>query len=669
MDNQSMQPDFKAIAPQVIDALKNGDELLGRTLNRSMSNHKEIRFGKNGSLSVDLEKATYFDHESQTGGGLFDLIKKQTNQEPVAWLKRSGFMQSETSSKSNQQAQENEVYIYTDANGEPTYQVERSYSNRERFFKQSSFSPDGTIKSGAGAMEGVQRLPYRLADIANQPEATIYIVEGEKDAERLAQSGLVATCNSGGANNWKTELNNYFINRDIVIIQDNDQAGKKHAKLVANSLKDKAKRIKVIDLHSHWPEMPEKADISDFLDAGHTIQRLHEIVAQTANYGFEDAKEWLKDASIDDDFITQKPEPRKMVVEGILPQGITGAIGGRGGVGKSFCSLQLGISVASGIPFFGHEVKEPGQVLILSAEDDREEVQRRLYSYMSQAIAHKLQTGEPTPCVELLKNNLLIKSLVGEQLLFTQADGSGVAMPTPDVDLIASYLSTLDNPKLIIVDTYSRFNGGKENSNEDAAQFVKACERLSKRTGATVLIMAHMRKGSKGEADDLAGGARFVDSTRWSATLDPYLLNLGADKLEKAGMTLQEASQFVAFRIVKDNYLGQLNHLIYMQRSHGGVLVPSHDISKGIIEQTKAKPKAETHFDELSRRIVDFLKERRENGELITANKLKELHAGREGRFGVSGAVLMKILDKALSDGMIVKSPIPGKKGHSLHPA
>lgn len=660
---------YAAIAPQVIELLKSGDELLGRPFNRSMSNQKEMRFGKKGSFSVDLEKAAFFDNESESGGGLKDLIREVTGREPNLWLKENGFVQSTLMGDFSDLTRKGEVYIYTDEHGEPKYQVERSYRNGERFFKQSSFTPDGKIKSGKGAMQGVQRLPYRLADIANQPEATVYIVEGEKDADRLAAAGLVATCNPGGAKNWKAELNDHFINRDIVIIQDNDDTGKEHAILVANALKGKAKRIKVIDLQPHWPEMPEKGDVSDFLDAGHTITRLEEITAQTAAYGFEDAKEWLREASIDDDFITQKPAPRKMVVEGILPQGITGAIGGRGGVGKSFCSLQLGISVASGIPFFGHEVPEPGQVLILSAEDDREEVQRRFHSYMSQAIANELMTGEPTPDIELLKKNLLIKSLVGEQLLFTQADGNGVAMPTPDVDLIASYLSMLDNPKLIIVDTYSRFNGGKENSNEDAAQFVKACERLSKRTGATVLIMAHMRKGSRGEADDLAGGARFVDSTRWSATLDPYLLNLGADKLEKAGMSLQEASQFVAFRIVKDNYLGQLNHLIYMSRSHGGVLVQSEDMTKQIMEQTKAKPKAETHFDELSKRLVEFLADRNKNGEVVTANKLKEVYAGRDGRFGVSGAVLMQILDKAVTDGLVVKLPIPGKKGQSLHPA
>ena len=38
-----------------------------------------------------------------------------------------------------------------------------------------------------------------LQDIANHPHATIFVVEGEKDADRLAGLGLVATTASEGA--------------------------------------------------------------------------------------------------------------------------------------------------------------------------------------------------------------------------------------------------------------------------------------------------------------------------------------------------------------------------------------------------------------------------------------------------------------------------------------
>ena len=51
-------------------------ELLGEP-NRAMSSAKELRFGKRGSISVDLEKGTWFDHETQEGGGVLDMIRSR----------------------------------------------------------------------------------------------------------------------------------------------------------------------------------------------------------------------------------------------------------------------------------------------------------------------------------------------------------------------------------------------------------------------------------------------------------------------------------------------------------------------------------------------------------------------------------------------------------------
>ena len=43
--------------------------------NSRLSTRGELRFGKHGSLSVDLEKGTWYDHEQQIGGGSIDLVK------------------------------------------------------------------------------------------------------------------------------------------------------------------------------------------------------------------------------------------------------------------------------------------------------------------------------------------------------------------------------------------------------------------------------------------------------------------------------------------------------------------------------------------------------------------------------------------------------------------
>ena len=41
------------------------------------SNGKELRWGTNGSRSVDLAKGVWHDHEANEGGGVIDLLKRE----------------------------------------------------------------------------------------------------------------------------------------------------------------------------------------------------------------------------------------------------------------------------------------------------------------------------------------------------------------------------------------------------------------------------------------------------------------------------------------------------------------------------------------------------------------------------------------------------------------
>jgi hypothetical protein len=62
--------------------------LLGPT-NKKMSKMHELRFNQRGSISVDLRKGTWYDHETGEGGGTIALVmreRKCTNAEAAKWL-------------------------------------------------------------------------------------------------------------------------------------------------------------------------------------------------------------------------------------------------------------------------------------------------------------------------------------------------------------------------------------------------------------------------------------------------------------------------------------------------------------------------------------------------------------------------------------------------------
>src|SRR4051794_21221986 len=158
------------------------------------------------------------------------------------------------------------IYDYTDEHGGLLFQAVRYQPKR---FKQRR--PDG--RGGwAWDLEGVRRVLYRLREVLTAEE--VLVVEGEKDADRLRALGLVASTNPQGAGKWRPEYVEFLIGKRVVVLPDNDEAGRKHAGKVAASLRGKAASVKVLEL----PGLPEKGDASDWLAAGHTADELRRLI-------------------------------------------------------------------------------------------------------------------------------------------------------------------------------------------------------------------------------------------------------------------------------------------------------------------------------------------------------------------------------------------------------
>ena len=80
--------DFTALARPVALAL------LGKP-NLRLSTGAELRYGRKGSLAVQLDTGQWFDHESGGGGGVLDLVIHEGEASDRAgaarWLESQGF--------------------------------------------------------------------------------------------------------------------------------------------------------------------------------------------------------------------------------------------------------------------------------------------------------------------------------------------------------------------------------------------------------------------------------------------------------------------------------------------------------------------------------------------------------------------------------------------------
>jgi replicative DNA helicase len=157
------------------------------------------------------------------------------------------------------------IYDYTDAENKLLYQVLRYHG---KAFKQRRPDGFGGWRWGLG---DVQRVPFRLPKVAAAD--FVAVVEGEKDVLRLERLGMVATCNSGGAGQFRPELVTHFTGKQVAIFSDNDEPGRQHALKVAALIAPVAKSIKIVEL----PRLPVKGDVSDFINAGGSLEDLREL--------------------------------------------------------------------------------------------------------------------------------------------------------------------------------------------------------------------------------------------------------------------------------------------------------------------------------------------------------------------------------------------------------
>jgi len=121
-------------------------------------------------------------------------------------------------------------------------------------------------KNGAGWESAGPTDPrplYGLDVLADNPEAPVYVTEGEKAAAAVHQLGRVAVSSLGGSNAANNADWTPLEGRNVVILPDNDEAGTKYADDVAVELGRLGVKSWVVELD----ELPVKGDVVEWIKA------------------------------------------------------------------------------------------------------------------------------------------------------------------------------------------------------------------------------------------------------------------------------------------------------------------------------------------------------------------------------------------------------------------
>lgn len=502
--------------------------LLGEP-NKAMSSKVELRFGSNGSLSVDLKKATAFDHEASEGGGVLWLIHRQTglaNGAAFDWLREHGFdvedKREQHEPRRQQQGERREIeatydyvsetgdllyqvvrWVFTDADGRPV--MTKDGQKRKKTFTQrrpsgepgiwingleadtymrkaggnwSRFDADKFRAWGCTEKHAFAAAPepviYRLPDVieALADERMVLIVEGEKKADALWALGIPATCNAGGSKKWREEYNEVFRGANVVVLPDNDDTGRQHAGIIGAGLNGIAAKVRMLDLARIWRECPPKGDIADWLASGGTASTLFDLIKQTPMWAPALVSKY---GALSWDQLDDAGPEYEYVIDGWMTVGDKSVIGGPSGSGKSFLAIHAAMAIALGTDFFGCKIRAPGLVVYQAGEGVRG-IKKRLRAYRKH---FGIPANERVPFV-LLQSNIDLY----------RADGDTSGLITEIKAIEALYGLPV---RAFFIDTLATAQGGAdENSGKDMAAVMDNVSRISRETGAHVCLVHHM---------------------------------------------------------------------------------------------------------------------------------------------------------------------------------
>ena len=374
--------------------------------------------GGHDRFSINVAKQVFCCRVCEKGGDVIDLVQHLDVVDfPTALTTLSG----EPPLKTNSHAQVNNTAVgregiaarfdYNDESGRLLFQVRRieyempdgsfilKDGKHKKTFRQKRPDP---AKPGAWIqnVDGVRTIPYRLPELieAIALERQIVIVEGEAKVDLLRSWNVPATCCSGGAKKWRTEHAEFLRGANVVILPDNDDAGRKHADAVGASLHGIALSVRVLEL----PGLPDKGDIVDWAKAGGTVEQLHELIVRDArpwepapaptpeqpvggdqqpqpggaennNKTGERARQEHSEPEIDlaaiFNFLGDAPAaPPRELIKNHLPASGVVITGGQSGAGKTFISIHKTICLATAMPYFGHKIVERVGTAYIAAE-------------------------------------------------------------------------------------------------------------------------------------------------------------------------------------------------------------------------------------------------------------------------------------------------------------
>lgn len=482
---------------------------------------------RTASLSVKLDDGIWFCHAGCGNGGVIDFEMKfskcdrDTAKANVAGITGDSF-------KAPRKVVA--TYQYQDAAGRLLFEKVR-YEPKE--FSQRV--PDG--KGGYSyRLDGIQKPLYRLPKVLTSNQ--IAICEGEKDADRVQQAfekhpHFAATTNFDGAGKWRDEYAPYFAGKQVVILPDNDKVGIDHAETVAKSVSQYAASVKVVRL----PDLPEKGDVSDYLDK-HTAEQLSEQIKSTPRWmpKAPGAQKLFVNAP---DFVAAVPTEIEWLVDGVIQRGANGFFVAQPKGGKSWAAIDLAISLSRGIPWLEFAIPRPVRTALISREDNP--------ALTAWRLKH----------LSLGKRGLNQDGILN---LYINSRQQSPELMLDNTEQLSELMGAMEQfrPEFAIFDVFNVMHAADENDNSEMRAVLRQLTLLQSKIGCGIGVIHHFNKADDRSITQRIRGASAIAG--WAEWVIAISMADEREKIRKMEFELKaaEAPEPVFYKINSTQYDSRL---------------------------------------------------------------------------------------------------------------
>ena len=428
--------------------------------------------------SLGLKPSDLFYEKSKLNGNGLCLELPSELQDLVPQSPSGGLLKSVV--KANVKYAFVREYVYTDGSGMPVLSVGRYESaSKKKTFLQYSREDGGYL---SGGLKNRKAPAYKLPSLLERPDSLVYIVEGEMCAEALHEAiGEPVTCWVGGSNAWSNTDWTWVKGREVTLIADEDEPGRKCMRGLVAHLQKLGANVQLLcppgDTGRDIADVVTGASEDDSRGAMMALAYIQKIQPEPVVESIIPKSAQVKEANEQAKALLTpltafEPKQVDWLVEGWLPAKHISLLAGQAGMGKTTLAIDLCARLTRGKDFpDGSRVKQC-EVAYWSGEDSLEHT-----------IVPRLLAAGANP-----KRVHVVNGIEGKQ--------KREFHPATDIASLEAALNDHPSIRVIVLDPVIALIMGARNANapEEVRKLLEPVRVLTERNNVALLGIHHFLK-------------------------------------------------------------------------------------------------------------------------------------------------------------------------------